>query len=112
MFIAFACNTKLGSTQYNFATELGCGELPTGNPIHQVIKSHDPYFTWSYEITRQTKNISTTTIVPTATKLGRGRMVTYRDWLLPVKSHDTLFTWSQKIMRQSKPIGHSQRKVK
>ena len=34
MFIAFACNTKLGSTQYNLATELGCGELPTGNPIH------------------------------------------------------------------------------
>ena len=63
------------------------------------IKFHDSLIMWSFEITWQTKNISTIW-VSMATKLDR--IVTYRDGLLPIKLHNTLITWYWKITRQTK----------
>ena len=65
------------------------------------IRSNDHIITWFSEITRQTKNISTTTI-PIAAKLGR--MMTYLEWLIPIKSHVCIIIWSCKISWQTEII--------
>ena len=47
--------------------------------------SHEPLITWSCEIMRQIKNISTTTI-PMANNINR--VITYNDELPPIKPRD------------------------
>ena len=70
------------------------GRAVTYYEVVPPVKSHDNIITWSWEITSQIKNVSTTTM-HMVIKLGR--IVTYLEWLSPIKSHDHIIVWSCEI---------------